>query len=375
MGVLFSKKELNLHPKFCQPGKEAYTFAQFRDFHDSNYLKIYRKNGIYKNADIATRRKLLKESLIDLKIWESVKKDSFTKSFNTMDPDLVAVNLWSGDLVYRQMNAAILTDDPDLLEDYGMLIRAVNHFLTDPKNRAPHEVLLYRGTKLEKDQYASVGEGASGKLSRQPIFIAGSTSIKIALKFAKDNCPILEFKVPKGCRNCTRLPPEAVKYAGEEEWLLPPYTVVEHVGQREEMGRLIVTYEVKENLNSPPCPSCLIMVDKRSNGLQADVGSPTSDSGGADWEKAANAIMNDLGQKIEMVASEQEAIKFILSDTFANALHEEAPKDFIEDKLTSYNVYFKLKEENIMHKTAKAITDELISIIDSGSFWDHFGHS
>lgn len=127
---------------------------------------------------------------------------------------------------------------------------------------------------------AAAGEGVKkseldlATIFRQPVYVAASQSTHIAAKFCNRDpttgqlCPVMEFIVPPGCRNCTPVFPDFTHYPEEEEWLMPPYTPVEWLGQDRRMllgfeeEVLVVTYRVRNGGSlKTSVKSCLLMCD------------------------------------------------------------------------------------------------------------------
>eukprot|EP01052_Picozoa_sp_SAG31_P000985 SAG31_NODE_31_length_32474_cov_18.308139_9_plen_4647_part_00 len=223
------------------------------------------------------------------------------------DASALAVHIWTfsrplhGDAVFKKINRALLKDDPVAIHELAPVMEAIRCWIY--AHPSPRDVILYRGTPIGQKQQHPMGNtpmtvssrAGRGELdpdlveqaarsSRMPMFVAASTSRQKAQEFCKPGCPILEFVVPVGCRNCTPLG-DLSHFPEDEEWLMPPYTAVRFVRQRVEMNmrvgtgknvrtvdQLIVTYEVldweqslKDFENAgQPLKSCLVMCDMSS---------------------------------------------------------------------------------------------------------------
>ena len=242
----------------------------------------------------------------------SSKQPKADQSLAFGDGSALAVHVWTfsqptgwpadkPSAIYKQMNRALLKDDPVPIHELAVTMEAIRCWIR--AHPAPEAVTLYRGTPNSKAQQHPMGGSQTdtvgavarehvhnpelvadaARTMRMPMFIAASKSIAKAREFCTPGCPILEFIVPKGCRNCT--PVSGLShYPEEEEWLMPPYTAVKFIKQRVEenmligtgkkavvMSQLIVTYEVldwEESLAkferaTPPQPlkSCLVMCE------------------------------------------------------------------------------------------------------------------
>eukprot|EP01051_Picozoa_sp_SAG22_P004445 SAG22_NODE_238_length_14184_cov_5.966844_3_plen_1199_part_00 len=209
---------------------------------------------------------------------------------------------------YKRVNRALLKDDIRELKKMSVTIEAIRVWLA--AHPAPKAIKLYRGTPNSKEQMHKLGTAlppssskevddetaaAAQRTFRMPMFVAASEEFATAKAFCRAGSPILEFLVPAGCKNCT--PIKAISHYPEEaEWLMPPYTAVEFVGQRHEelmlgvgerkqsVRTLIVTYRVldwEESLArferaGQPLKSCLIMCETET--LSVNVHSITKGS-------------------------------------------------------------------------------------------------
>ena len=69
--------------------------------------------------------------------------------------------------VYRRANLTLLTDDPDMLEEFDYYMRALTKYIAD--HPAEKATKLYRGTKIRQRQKTAVkktgGAGSAGRMS------------------------------------------------------------------------------------------------------------------------------------------------------------------------------------------------------------------
>jgi hypothetical protein len=250
----------HLQAKFTN---SPFEHAVFRDFDDSNFKAVYVRgpSSAYKTGSVRERTAWLKQSLAKSAISVDIEEISRGRDGAALsDPDEMALLLWTfqerrcppadtGEGVFKRVNNALLCDDPDMLEETSYFIRAVTRYIVShPASRA---VKLYRGTKIQEQQMTAVDRegGVGGRVFRQPMFVAASESEDVALGFCEEESPIMEFLVPEGCLNCAEIPKHLSKFPDEQEWLMPPYTPVEWVGQEERSfaggeTRLVVTFQV-----------------------------------------------------------------------------------------------------------------------------------
>jgi len=220
----------------------------FRPFQQSNFKVVYDKSKGYPTGSRELRQSLVLQSLDELGVYH---KQARTDSIS--DPDCQALFLWTKDAVYKRLNRALLQDDPDEIAKFGYLIRAINNYIVN--HPAPEEKTVFRGTRIDVHKQGvqvDPSQGSAGDTFRQPCYVAASASLLMAQSFGQAGSPLLEYKVPKGCLNCTPIPSEFSDYPDEEEWLMPPYTAVQYVDQRVEdldvLGpTLIITYNVLDN--------------------------------------------------------------------------------------------------------------------------------
>lgn len=116
---------------------------------------------------------------------------------------------------------------------------------------------------------------------RQPPYMAASEEQAVAATFAEDGSPIIEYRVPAGCRRVAEIPEELSAYPEEKEWLIRAYTGMRYFGQEERMfpsldvpcdeqlrkRRLVVTFELVDEAEVPAdAPSHLMVCDAPADG-------------------------------------------------------------------------------------------------------------
>jgi Ca2+-binding EF-hand superfamily protein len=214
-------------------------------------------------------------------------------NFARADPDDLAIHLWTYSMVatpamHTRLNEAILADDRKLLQAQGYVMCALDRWIRDnPGNKlndfkGKYEVTLYRGTPLAETQEVpfedqgsggggSSGRGGAGRMGpvkslqeeanpmprRMPMYVSATKSKTKALECCWPGQPVLEFKVPAGCKSCAPVS-SLSHFPDEQEWLMRAYTPVRFVRQRVEKlsvgsgswaqlcDTLVVTYEVLE---------------------------------------------------------------------------------------------------------------------------------
>eukprot|EP01043_Picozoa_sp_COSAG02_P035109 COSAG02_NODE_2493_length_8695_cov_46.139581_4_plen_278_part_00 len=212
--VLVSAYKEHLKDKFCN-ATDLFEHAVFRDFDETNYKAVYVRgpSSAYKKGSVHQRTAWLKQSLASSAISVDIEEISRGRDGAILtDPDEMALLLWTfqerscppadtDEGVYKRVNNAVLSDDPDMLEELSFYIRAVTRYIVS--HPAPNAIKLYRGTKIRDKQKTAVdkGGGVGGRVFRQPMFIAASESEEVALNFCGDGSPIMEFLVPEVCCN------------------------------------------------------------------------------------------------------------------------------------------------------------------------------
>eukprot|EP01047_Picozoa_sp_COSAG01_P074695 COSAG01_NODE_12562_length_1719_cov_1.431481_2_plen_284_part_00 len=200
----------HLKDKFCNQ-KELFEHAVFRDFDESNFKVVYvhGPSSAYKTGSVRQRTEWLKQSLANSVIGVDIEDISRGGDGAILtDPDEMALLLWTfqerrcppadtDEGVYKRVNNAILSDDPDMLDEASFYIRAVTRYIVS--HPASNAINLYRGTKIREKQKTTVDKegGVGGRVFRQPMFIAASESEEKALGFCDEGSPIMEFLVPE----------------------------------------------------------------------------------------------------------------------------------------------------------------------------------
>jgi hypothetical protein len=256
---------VKLGDKFCSE-QAKYNTAVFRPFRETNFKLVYDACKDYKACETTDeqRQDMLQSSLAQIGVDPqdiATNKRTGRSFVDKPDPDEQAIYLWTlqchptqpssqQEAIYRQLNGALLIDDPTELRKFGYLMRAMNRYLVS--HPSPEAKLLYRGTTANNSQRAPVDKSAGdeGIMCRQPMYIAASEDKATSSGFLKEGSPLLEFEVPEGCYNCT--PIKHLSAFEEEEWLMPPYSPVEFVRQRMEdvEGNMIqiITFKVLDGL-------------------------------------------------------------------------------------------------------------------------------
>ena len=197
------------------------------------------------------------------KVWEQ---------FEIGDPDDIATHLWTYsmggiDSFYRKVNAALLNEDAETLNQLRYIICGVLCWINEHIPANTSEITLYRGTPITEQQEHKIGTALNPRFSlaefidpadvdaiaaakeaslraydraknicRMPMFLATSESIKKAQEFTwvRKNgisCPILEFKLPPNCDGVGFVEPLS-HFPEEREYLLSAYTPVQFHSQR-----------------------------------------------------------------------------------------------------------------------------------------------
>jgi len=131
-----------------------------------------------------------------------------------------SVALWTTQ-VHQQLNEVLLKDHESELASWMGIVRLITHHLTSSSNAITADVTVWRGTRLTRDQVATL---RVGEVIRPPMFLATSLDQQEAQRaFQKPGSPLVKLHVPAGCRNaCNIASLSACKK--QKEVLLPPYT-------------------------------------------------------------------------------------------------------------------------------------------------------
>lgn len=195
-------------------------------------------------------------------IWDCYK-DAVVKEKKTIAESIreAAIRMWtiedaaivgSPSFVYRRINAALISDNWELLSQWTYLIRTINYHIVD--SRPTKAIVCYRKSAMDASQLQNIRAAGLGAVFRMGMYCATSTKQSFVNNWQRGNGLVMwEFRVPKGSYNACHIS-ELSKYSHESEVLMPPYTAIKILDIRSndgKAGKFRVVAEVLENRSVP----------------------------------------------------------------------------------------------------------------------------
>ena len=130
------REKLSLQQRFGADSSEL-ECSEFREFRETNFLKVYDAARDYKSGSDSVRLQLLHGAFKLCKV--PLKSVTRTKQGRVLrDPDEQALYAWTTDLIYKRLNLSVLLDEPRDLSDFGYVIRAINRYIVShPAPKGP----------------------------------------------------------------------------------------------------------------------------------------------------------------------------------------------------------------------------------------------
>lgn len=128
--------------------------------------------------------------------------------------------MWTAPYAFERIARSVNDDDECMLQRLMPLIQATNQYLRED-GRPQSEVIAFRGSR------ANVSAFLPGVMYRFGMYVSSTGKVSKAVEFYElfEKESMIEFHIPQGCNNAGNL--ESITFfRGEEEYLLPPYTIV-----------------------------------------------------------------------------------------------------------------------------------------------------
>ena len=204
--------------------------AETRRFLGSAYQRVYDRTPANPHAEYG-RKGIRKRLLVLERVHdaESFMRATGAENVNRKTIVQAAVNLWTKhdhagqNGLFKDLNKVLMeVDDEDELERWMWFVRLANHWICRPSNALKADLAVWRGSQMTKEQ----GERLfAGLVVRPPMFVATTTDRTIAVGFCTNAQYLVHLAIPSGSRNACSVS-EHSDYAGEREFLLPPFTAV-----------------------------------------------------------------------------------------------------------------------------------------------------
>ena len=201
--------------------------AERRIFHGSAFQQVYDRTPAKPHAELG--RKGVHQRLVAL----GRKRDAKMFSQQTEAGKTIvqaAINLWTAhdragqNALFKDLNRVLIVvnDDEDELERWMWFVRLATHWIVRPSNALESALTVWRGSKMTKEEASRL---FAGLVVRPPMFVSTTIDRNAADGFRQFGKYLVELAIPAGCRNTCSVS-EHSDYAGEKEFLLPPYTAV-----------------------------------------------------------------------------------------------------------------------------------------------------
>ena len=201
--------------------------AERRIFHGSAFQQVYDRTPAKPHAELGGKG--VHQRLVAL----GRKRDAKMFSQQTEAGKTIvqaAINLWTAhdragqNALFKDLNRVLIdvNDDEDELERWMWFVRLATHWIVRPSNALESALTVWRGSKMTKKQASRL---FAGLVVRPPMFVSTTIDRNTADGFRQFGKYLVELAIPAGCRNACSVS-EHSDYAGEKEFLLPPYTAV-----------------------------------------------------------------------------------------------------------------------------------------------------
>lgn len=193
-----------------------------RTLRSSNYLNVYDRTPKRPQENPAIVQTIMKD--LTASGCDDVAKAFLRHLQNGHSVNEAAIVLWTEKTttqmssVHVRLNKLIIDDDITKLKPWMNIVRLITNYITRPARSLSVDLVLWRGSRLTSEQIKRLH---IGEVIRPPMFVATSTSKKVAKRFRKT--VLVKLTVPSGCRNACNVKILS-EFNRQNEVLLPPYT-------------------------------------------------------------------------------------------------------------------------------------------------------
>jgi len=199
----------------------------------SQFRYVYDQTANIRNGSPAFKMQAIRQFMQENAIPEDILRDTQGNFLQTAEE--CAARLWTDEAanMLTQINSGILFDNTRGMSTFATVIRLLNMFIfANPPDR---EMTLYHGGSTVDPPLPPVHT-----IVRQPMYVSLTENVEEVQRSLPRGAPIIEFRVPARCANCGSIPARLTQFPNEAEWVLPPYTPIQYVGERiDRIGRVV----------------------------------------------------------------------------------------------------------------------------------------